>query len=97
MVPACRQAGSNLLYMNNYHVYAIKSLKDGRIYVGITKNIEKRLKQHNQGETKSTKFWKPWKLIYSKYIGSRKEARKEEKKLKSGYGKEFLKSISIPG
>ena len=79
--------------MNAYFIYAIKSQIDGRLYVGISENPEERLSEHNKGQTKSTKFYRPWILVYKKYIGSRKEARKEEKRLKSGYGKEFLKSI----
>ena len=94
MVPACRQAGSGKRYnrfMSQYWVYAIKSSVDNRIYVGISKNPIDRLESHNRGETKSTKGFRPWILIYSKIIGSRAEARKEEKRLKSGYGKEWLK------
>ncbi len=72
-------------------MYAIKSEKDGRIYVGLSENPERRLISHNSGETKSTKGFRPWVIIYQKFIGSRVEARLEEKKLKSGYGKEFLK------
>ena len=78
----------------NYFVHATKSQKYSRIYVGISKNPEQRLKEHNKSDTKSTKYYKPWTLIYKKFIGSRIEARKEEKRLKSGSGKEFLKSLS---
>jgi putative endonuclease len=79
--------------MENYFVYAIKSGVDNRIYVGMSQNPTKRLSEHNNGKTSSTKHWKPWKIIYKKFIGSRLEARKEEKCLKSGFGKEFLKSL----
>ncbi|MDP4664501.1 MAG: GIY-YIG nuclease family protein [Salibacteraceae bacterium] len=77
-----------------YYVYAIKSQVDGRIYVGMTADIEKRLKEHNSGKTKSTKGFIPWKLIYQEQIGVRSDARKREKYLKSGVGKEFLKSLA---
>ena len=76
-----------------YFVYAIKSAKDGRIYVGMCADIEVRLKEHNSGKTKSTKGFKPWKLIYNEEAINRIEARKREKYLKSGVGKEFLKSL----
>ena len=56
-------------------------------------NPELRLKQHNQGKNPSTKPWRPWNIIYKKSFESRPEARKEEKRLKSGFGKEFLKSL----
>ena len=81
--------------MNGYFVYALKSSKDSRIYVGLSSNPEKRLLEHNRGETKSTKGYRPWVLIYKKFVGSRVDARKEEKRLKSGYAKELLKS-NIP-
>lgn len=79
--------------MADFWVYAIESQQDGRIYVGISQNPRKRLISHNKGETKSTKGFCPWVLVYAKKIGSRAEARKEEKRLKSGYGKEWLKSF----
>jgi len=79
--------------MNRYFVYAIKSKKDNRIYVGISKNPERRLEEHNNGNTPSTKAYRPWDLIYKTSFSSRIEARQEEKRLKSGYGKEFLKSF----
>ena len=79
--------------MNNtvYTVYAIVSKVDNRIYVGFTKNPENRLKEHNQGKTKSTKGFRPWKLFYTEKAVARANARKKEKYLKSGVGKEFLK------
>ncbi|MFA6260014.1 MAG: GIY-YIG nuclease family protein [Bacteroidia bacterium] len=76
-----------------YFVYAIKSKVDGRIYVGMTTNIERRVGEHNSGKTKSTKGYKPWELIYSIEVGEWKEARKKEIYLKSGFGKTFLKNL----
>ncbi len=77
-----------------YFVYAIQSEKDGRIYVGMCADIEVRLKEHNAGKTKSTKGFTPWKLIYKEESVSRIEARKREIYLKSGVGKQFLKSMA---
>ncbi|MBS1541864.1 MAG: GIY-YIG nuclease family protein [Bacteroidetes bacterium] len=77
-----------------FFVYAILSQSDQRIYVGMTANIDKRLSQHNAGKTRSTKAYRPWRLIYSESLPSRPEARLREKYLKSGAGKEFLKSWS---
>ncbi len=92
MIPACRQAGSrkNMIY----YVYAIKSIKYGRIYVGLSNNVESRVKEHNAKHVFSTKGYCPWYLIYKEKVGTRVEARKREKYLKSGIGKEFLRSIN---
>lgn len=78
-----------------YYVYALKSQIDGRIYVGFTSHIQRRITEHNSGYVFSTKGYRPWKLIYQECVNSRIEARVREKYLKSGIGKELLKSISL--
>ena len=76
-----------------YYVYAIVAKNKDRIYVGLTKNLQSRIKEHNSGKTKSTKYYRPWSLLYVENLNSRLEARLREKKLKSGAGKEFLREI----
>ncbi|MBF0532394.1 MAG: GIY-YIG nuclease family protein [Candidatus Omnitrophica bacterium] len=72
-------------------VYAIKSEKCNYIYVGLTNNLERRLQQHFQGKSSTTRAYRPFILIYSALFETRIEARINEKILKSGSGKEFLK------
>ena len=74
-----------------YFVYVLKSIKDGRLYKGQTSNLNKRLKQHNRGENKSTKSFMPWELVYFEIFQTREEAVLREKYFKSGSGREFLK------
>ena len=76
-----------------WYTYALKSLKDKNLYTGISENPEDRLDQHNAGMTKSTKNRRPFILIYKEPCGDRKQARKREKYLKSGFGREFLKQL----
>ena len=76
-----------------YYVYALKSLKKFYIYVGISDNPRRRINQHNKGYNKTTRAYKPFKVILIEKFCSRIEARKREKYLKSGSGKEFLKKI----
>jgi len=71
-------------------LYVIKSLSKKYRYVGITNNLNKRLKQHNSGYNKNTKVYKPFKLIHTENFQNYKEARKKEIFLKSGAGKKFL-------
>jgi putative endonuclease len=80
-----------------YIVYALQSGKDGRIYVGLTNNLSQRLGYHNSGRVFSTKGYRPWRLFYTEHFETRVEARNREKKLKSGYGKEFLNEILRSG
>ena len=76
-----------------YKVYVIESEIDGRLYVGFTSNLERRLKEHNNGKTRSTKGYIPWVLVYTEEINNRPAAREREKYLKTGSGKEYLKRI----
>jgi len=80
--------------MKKCWVYALKSKKDGHLYIGLSYNAWERLKNHNAGEVKSTKSRRPFKIIYLKQFDDRKTARQHEKKLKTGSGREFLKSLS---
>jgi putative endonuclease len=74
-----------------YFVYVIRSLKDGRFYVGITSQVENRVHEHNVGKTKSTKGYRPWELILIEEFPTRLEARAREIYLKGGSGKEYIK------
>ena len=81
------------LFFIMYYLYILKSNKDGRLYKGITKNLEERIDQHNRGKTKSTKPFRPWKLVYFEKYPSRIKAREREIFFKSGEGRELLKQI----
>jgi len=76
-----------------YYVYAISSKSRKYIYVGLTNDIDRRFKEHNNGYNKTTRTYKPFILIYSEVFKTRKKAREKEIYLKSGIGKEFLKSL----
>ncbi|MFH1866552.1 MAG: GIY-YIG nuclease family protein [Patescibacteria group bacterium] len=77
-----------------FYVYALKSEKDGRLYIGLSSNPERRLKEHNDGKTHSTRSRRPFKIIYCENLPNRQLARKKELYLKSGIGREFFKSIN---
>lgn len=79
--------------METYTVYALRSEIDGRIYVGFSLDVQKRLIEHNSAKTKSTKGFIPWTLIYTIEVFGRANARAKEVYLKSGCGKEFLKAL----
>lgn len=73
-----------------YYVYALRSIVNGKMYIGITTNPDRRLKEHNAGMTKSTKSYRPYVKIYQEQCFSRTDARNKEKYYKSGCGREFL-------
>ena len=63
------------------------------MYVGVTKNVENRLRQHNEGITPSTRYRKPFELIYKECYNSKREALKRERYLKSLEGSKEKKLI----
>ena len=65
-----------------YAVYAIKSVRSDRVYIGQTKSIEERLAFHNAGHVKVTKKHRPWQLIALQTLESRGQAMWKEGSLK---------------
>ena len=77
-----------------YYVYAISSQIKNYIYVGLTNNVGRRFNEHNLGYNKTTKPYRPFKLILTENFNTRSEARLREKYFKSGIGKEILRNLS---
>ena len=80
-----------------YYLYILKSIIDNKYYIGSTDSIERRLEEHNRGQTKSTKFRRPFKLIFTQKYSTLKEARYIEKKLKSFKNKKIIDRIVAEG
>ncbi|HLD60707.1 MAG TPA: GIY-YIG nuclease family protein [Patescibacteria group bacterium] len=74
-----------------YYVYVLNSLSRNYIYVGLTDVIDRRFKQHQQGRERTTAPYRPFELVHTEEFATRAEARKREKYLKSGIGKEWIK------
>ena len=79
--------------MMSYCVYVLRSQKDKRLYVGMTKNFERRFSEHNAGRVRSTKARKPLEFIYLEIIQNRQQARIREKYWKSGTGREKIQKM----
>ncbi len=74
-------------------VYILISLKDRKLYTGLSNDVEKRIKQHNDGLVRSTKHRRPFALIHKEDFATRKEAAIREKFFKSGVGREILRQL----
>lgn len=72
-----------------YYAYILLSLKSHIFYYGSTKDLKKRLEDHNNGRSFATKPHIPWILVW--YVGfqTKEEAEDFELYLKSGAGKAF--------
>jgi len=72
-------------------VYALYNGLNEEVYVGMTTNLARRLKEHNTGKNKYTKAFMPWTVFYTEEHENWEEGRNREKYLKSAAGKRFLK------
>jgi putative endonuclease len=74
-------------------VYVLISQTSGLRYVGQTSDLEKRLNDHNSGESRYTKNRGPWNLAHKESYQTRSEAMRREKFFKTGKGRDFLDKI----
>ncbi len=73
-----------------FWLYILKNEETGRYYIGSTNDLSRRLKQHSQGKTRTTKVLKTNKLVYTEQYDTLIEARNREKKLKSYKSKRYI-------
>ena len=78
-----------------YFVYVLKSEMTDSSYVGHTSNLEKRLVEHNNGKSLSTRTKRPWRLVYKEEYTMRSEAASRERYFKSVAGRLELKARGI--
>ena len=98
-LPAGRQASAATsgffpLVVMSFTVYVLRSLRNGRHYVGFTSRpLEQRLEEHNRGYPRG---WssrnRPFEVVYQEVHDSEGEARARERFLKGGRGREWLRA-----
>lgn len=76
-----------------YYVYVLQSLKDRKLYIGYTNDLDERLKAHNAGQNVSTANRRPLKLVFFEGFLSADEARRREAYFKTTKGKVALRTI----
>jgi putative endonuclease len=78
-----------------YYVYILQSLKTGKLYIGHTNNLVRRVEEHNTGcGGKYTRQNGPWLLLYSESHPDRPSAVKRERYLKSTRGSQEKKKLA---
>ena len=74
------------------YVYLLKSvIEPGKKYVGITSDLNTRLKEHNAGKSPHTAKFEPWKIVVAIRFTDNRKAEAFEKYIKSGSGCAFAK------
>lgn len=78
-----------------YVVYVLQDL-EGVLYKGLTSNLDRRLAEHRQGKTKTTRRMKSFTVVYTKTFDNVYSARSFEKYLKTSAGRRYLRKIMGP-
>jgi predicted GIY-YIG superfamily endonuclease len=74
------------------HVYVLRSLSNpNRHYVGVTTNVDRRLNEHNSGNSPHTNRFRPWRVQVTISFEEEPKADAFEAYLKSGSGRAFIK------
>ncbi len=71
-------------------VYVIRSVSNGKRYVGITNDLSRRLLEHKSNQTAAGHLLGAFDLLWTEEFQDHLQARVREKELKSGQGRKWL-------
>jgi len=74
-----------------FYAYVLRSLTHDYFYKGHCEDLQRRLKQHNSGITKSIVPYLPFEIAYFEEFQSEEEAIRREKYFKTSAGRRYLK------
>ncbi|MCF7804955.1 MAG: GIY-YIG nuclease family protein [Candidatus Marinimicrobia bacterium] len=75
-----------------YKVYVLKSLHRTFHYIGHTGDLPDRFRDHNKGKVRSTKAYRPFRIIYTETYATKSEAAQREYYLKTAAGNMWLRN-----
>lgn len=74
-----------------FYVYVLQSIPKGVHYTGYTRDLRARFEEHQRGGSRSTKPYRPWRLIYYEACLNEGDAKRREQYLKTTQGMRLLK------
>jgi putative endonuclease len=66
-----------------YFVYVLQN-PERRLYIGFTSDLDRRVRQHQEGKGGWTHSRGPWEMVYYEVFTDRLEAIRRERSLKTG-------------
>jgi len=76
-----------------YYAYILQSITKKKYYIGYTKNLERRILEHQSGNSCFDRIYKPFKLVYFETYDNKKDAMDREKQIKSYKGGNSFKNL----
>jgi len=74
-----------------HYVYVLLN-RTGQFYTGCTADLKKRISEHNSGKSGYTSIHGPYDLVYYEACLNKDDAYRQERYLKSGMGKRYIKN-----
>ena len=69
-----------------FYVYVLRSQRDGKLYTGVTSDLDRRIREHNAGKTKSLRGRRPLVLAYWEQHPTKAQALVRERYFKTPEG-----------
>ncbi len=79
--------------MKFYYVYILQNKCKNFLYIGYSEKLVQRIKDHNDGRSKSTREYIPLELIHYEAYRDKIDAKRREQYLKTNKGKTTLKTM----
>jgi putative endonuclease len=76
-----------------HYVYILRSLRNGRYYVGSSSDPERRLVAHNAGEVRATRYLLPWETVYREQHPDGRSARQREYQIKRMKSRKYIDGL----
>jgi putative endonuclease len=83
--------GIEAIKLKFFYTYVLRC-SDSKLYIGHTKDLRVRLRQHKKGSVPATEYRLPVQLVYYEACLDLSSAKARERQLKTGFGRAYLKS-----
>ena len=74
-----------------YYNYVLYSPQQDKFYIGFTEDLRRRMQEHTSKKSLSDRTLKNLKFVYYEACGSKNDALRREKQLKTGFGRGYLR------
>ena len=80
-----------------WYLYLLRSIPTGKHYIGISADVETRLREHNTKSGRWTSAYKPWEVLGTEEFPDRSKAARRKRFLKSRAGIEAREELIRDG
>lgn len=93
--PDGHREGRKFIEGNMFVTYILYSESGDRYYIGHSENLEMRLSYHNEGRVKSTRGYRPWKVVYFEEFSTKLEANRRELEIKKKKSRKYIEFLIL--